>query len=299
LFVLAGGGMALALGLAASEPEAARGADAAHASGTFHTVLPGENLWGIARRYGVTVEEIVRVNDLPDAARVASGERLVIPTPTEEPPDLPPVSLPGPLLEEGLKLPRVDEARSDAAFERFREQLLEAARSRDKSFLLGVLDPDVVSDFGTQGTGREAFLESWNSANRGGRLWNELIRTLALGGTFRGSGVQRLFCAPYVYTTFPPTLDPARYAAIAGEKVRMRAGPDPDAEILRELSYDVVRVLGSANANRGSERWSRIRLASGTEGYVSARWVRGPNDFHVCFRETPLGWTMWLLSAGH
>lgn len=40
-----------------------------------HTVSPGETLFSLARRYGTTVEAVVRLNRLPDAA-IRVGQRL-------------------------------------------------------------------------------------------------------------------------------------------------------------------------------------------------------------------------------
>jgi len=47
--------------------------------GTWHVVRPGETLWRIAHRYGVTVEEIARANGISDPSRVRAGRRLFIP----------------------------------------------------------------------------------------------------------------------------------------------------------------------------------------------------------------------------
>jgi membrane-bound lytic murein transglycosylase D len=48
------------------------------AAGRSHRVEPGESLWGIARRYGVSTEEIRKANGL-EGDRVRIGETLVIP----------------------------------------------------------------------------------------------------------------------------------------------------------------------------------------------------------------------------
>jgi lipoprotein NlpD len=49
------------------------------AAGTFHTVRPGETVWDLARRHGLSVEEIVEVNGLPSADEVAAGQVLFLP----------------------------------------------------------------------------------------------------------------------------------------------------------------------------------------------------------------------------
>lgn len=46
----------------------------------IEVVNPGESLWAIARRYGVTVDDIVRINEIDEPARLAVGQALLIPT---------------------------------------------------------------------------------------------------------------------------------------------------------------------------------------------------------------------------
>ena len=45
-----------------------------------HVVAPGETLFGIAMRYGVSVERLAQVNGLSSTSYVLTGQRLVIPT---------------------------------------------------------------------------------------------------------------------------------------------------------------------------------------------------------------------------
>ncbi|GAB4518746.1 MAG: hypothetical protein OHK0046_26750 [Anaerolineae bacterium] len=44
-----------------------------------HVVQPGENLYRIALRYGVSQDELARANNITDASRIFSGQTLVIP----------------------------------------------------------------------------------------------------------------------------------------------------------------------------------------------------------------------------
>jgi LysM repeat protein len=48
---------------------------------TTHIVQPGENLYLIAEFYGVTVQDLVRANDIPNANRIWAGQMLIIPAP--------------------------------------------------------------------------------------------------------------------------------------------------------------------------------------------------------------------------
>lgn len=54
-------------------------ASAGRDHGFEHVVERGETLYSIARRYGVAVDVLQRVNDLDDPSRLAAGQRLWIP----------------------------------------------------------------------------------------------------------------------------------------------------------------------------------------------------------------------------
>lgn len=46
----------------------------------IHVVMPGESLWQIANRYGVSADETAEINGLPDPSRLVIGQALVIPS---------------------------------------------------------------------------------------------------------------------------------------------------------------------------------------------------------------------------
>lgn len=47
--------------------------------GVYHQVKTKETLWRIAKTYGVSMESVVRVNRLPDATKINTGQFLFIP----------------------------------------------------------------------------------------------------------------------------------------------------------------------------------------------------------------------------
>jgi LysM repeat protein len=65
-------GVVLALSLTLVAPAFAQGT-------TIHIVQPGENLFRIALRYGVTVDALAEVNGLSNISRIYVGQRLTIP----------------------------------------------------------------------------------------------------------------------------------------------------------------------------------------------------------------------------
>lgn len=60
-----------------AKPAATPAAGAATAQ--THTVVSGETAWSIARKYGVSVQELARANGLSDAMNVRIGQKLTVP----------------------------------------------------------------------------------------------------------------------------------------------------------------------------------------------------------------------------
>lgn len=58
---------------------AAGGQQAAGTAAAVHTVAAGETAWSVARRYGITVQDLARANGLPETMTVRAGQRLAIP----------------------------------------------------------------------------------------------------------------------------------------------------------------------------------------------------------------------------
>jgi len=47
--------------------------------GLYHKVDKGQTLWRISKFYNVPIEDIVKINRIPDAAQISSGQMLFIP----------------------------------------------------------------------------------------------------------------------------------------------------------------------------------------------------------------------------
>lgn len=84
---------------------------------------------------------------------------------------------------------------------------------------------------------------------------------------------------PYPFVSPPARNGPAVTADVAplggwayatDSGIRLRAAPDTDADVLRELgSRDRLRLMGAASGS-----WYRVRLGDGSVGYVASRFVR-------------------------
>ncbi|HPL82810.1 MAG TPA: LysM domain-containing protein, partial [Candidatus Omnitrophota bacterium] len=44
--------------------------------GIYHNVEKGETLWRISKRYGVDLEELVKVNRIADSTAIETGQRI-------------------------------------------------------------------------------------------------------------------------------------------------------------------------------------------------------------------------------
>jgi tetratricopeptide (TPR) repeat protein len=83
--------VALAGALAWSPPTLAFAADA-EATGApskilvYHTIEPGETIWEIANRYGSSVADVIRENEIEDTRKIWAGTRLRIPFPSDADP---------------------------------------------------------------------------------------------------------------------------------------------------------------------------------------------------------------------
>ncbi|MBI4300495.1 MAG: LysM peptidoglycan-binding domain-containing protein [Chloroflexi bacterium] len=60
-----------------SQPKAA--APTATVEGTVYTVQGGDTLFGIAQKFGTTVEAILKANDLSSPDKLSIGQKLTIP----------------------------------------------------------------------------------------------------------------------------------------------------------------------------------------------------------------------------
>ncbi len=48
-------------------------------AGNFHKVLKGETLWRISKKYHVDIEELARLNHIPDTTSIETGQLIMIP----------------------------------------------------------------------------------------------------------------------------------------------------------------------------------------------------------------------------
>src|SRR5215207_5139375 len=80
-------------------------------------------------------------------------------------------------LAQETKLPLVDEAAGDASWLQFKKRLQAAIQSRDKQFLLSILDKNVRNQ-GEKGRGVAQFRRQWELDTADTPVWRELHAAL-------------------------------------------------------------------------------------------------------------------------
>jgi hypothetical protein len=193
----------------------------------------------------------------------------------------------------------VDEAKKDASFYAFRALLIEAAKRRDAKHVLSIVAPDIKNSFGEDG-GIEEFKKEWKLESAESPFWDEFLPVITNGGQFVEAGKNKLFFAPYSFTSFPEDLDAFTYGVIFGQNVNLRAAPDLKAEVRGQLSYNVVEILNPAEDEENPEKasWHEVKTLGGKRGFVSARYVRRPVDYRAGFQKIGGKWKMTVFIAG-
>lgn len=214
--------------------------------------------------------------------------------------EIPPIEYPDLGGPGDRKLYPIDEAIQNTDFEKFRDELVDAAQRRDLDFLKEHTDDNVRYTFGENDT-IEGFLREWHldSNPEESEFWGELIQVLELGGTFDG---REGFTAPYVYSQFPEDIDAFQHVVIVDEKVKVYAQPDIKSEIQGTLTYSIVRLLEPDAQPRteegGSGLWLKVQTFSGHSGFILAKYARSPIGYRARWKNVNGTWRMVFFVAG-
>ena len=161
---------------------------------------------------------------------------------------------------------------------------------KDEATVLAIVDPTVRINFGDSG-GAQAF-KAQVIGNRNEDFWGEFGTILRLGGRFRANDA---FDAPYTFSAWPEHLDSFECLAITGGRVRVRAAARPDARIVTQVDFAIVRANPPKADTPG---WRGIELPDGRAGFVSSRYVRSPIDRRALFQFHDGRWWLMAYVAG-
>ena len=194
-----------------------------------------------------------------------------------------------------------DEASKDRSFKRFRDRLIRTVNNKNRRQLLAATDKDIKIGFGVE-QGIEDFKKMWNLNRANSPLWKELLTVLEKGGKFLGTGRDKIFCAPYLFTAFPEGVDEFENQAIFGSNVNLRTKPNLNSEVITQLSYNIVKFDYNNSVTTTTDPnqiiWAKVTTLGGKSGFVSADYVRSPIDFRACFMKKRGVWKMTAFVAG-
>lgn len=188
-----------------------------------------------------------------------------------------------------------DNASTDPSFEEFRRRLAAAVRAKDEAQLLALIDPNIRTSFGDSG-GLAAFRGDWDPSAPGSRIWTELGKVLALGGTFRGEEPNRSFWAPYVYSTWPDSVDAFQYVAAVRRDVPIRTERSPAAPVIETVSWAILELM--PRSSPGDGEWVHVKSPAGKAGWVLAADVHSPVGYRAGFAKSGGDWKMNAFVAG-
>ena len=224
--------------------------------------------------------------DAPPAATASQADALAEATALPDTSDL---GLPTARHPEAGKVYPVDEAPRYPALVRFRKTLFDAVDRRDTAALKDLLSPDIQIGFGGDND-VEAFFDRWNLRRHPttSDLWPTLDDALRGGGLVTADGG---FAFPAAAQLWDGD-DPYAGIVITGQGVNVRAGPSLSADILAQVSYDVLerlppredgggepRVIGTTRIGDRDYAWTEIVLPDGRSGWVSDKFVASPVGF--------------------
>jgi hypothetical protein len=200
--------------------------------------------------------------------------------------------------ETGQRLLSVDEANQDGSFAKYREQLIWAIESKSEKDLLPMLDSNIRLSFGGSG-GLADFKKMWKPQDKNSPLWPKLEWVVRHGGSFRGTGANRMFWAPYVYSNWPENgPEPFEYGAIVGSKVQVLETSKKSSKPIATLDHHFVKVIDGGHLKEKSPAFVKIQTPSGKTGYVRSSEIRSQLDYRAGFDKRSGKWKMTAFIAG-
>ena len=213
--------------------------------------------------------------------------------------------------QENIIIPR-DETSKDPSLSAFVARLKKAITTRDGTWIRSVLDKDVMSSLGDE-PGIESFWLYWSPDNDSTDFWPYLDRVVRMGGVFLHDTADHTgkyqFVFPYAYDIdLKAEDDYFLIGAITGKNVNLRAAPSTEAEILGQLTYDIIvfmfeddEVSSNVNMNEfGDPEWYLVTTYDKTmRGWVNWKYVysiTGPRLF--LFKDKKGAWKISAFVAG-
>ena len=198
-------------------------------------------------------------------------------------------------------LPR-DEYKKDSSLAEFVDKLKIAIKSKNKQFIISVLDKDIKNSFGGD-DGIEEFKQMWTFNSSNSDLWKTMEKIINYGGVFINTKESRhQFVFPYIFTLdLKNSDDYFSVMVVTIGKLKVKEKPDLNSKIVGELSYDVVWTEYSDEFRPliEAEGWTYIRtLDKKIIGYVQSEYLYSPIGYRMFLDKIDNKWRITSLVAG-
>lgn len=193
----------------------------------------------------------------------------------------------------------VDEASKDAAFLKFRTELIAAVEKKDEAALMKFVAADIRNSFGGDG-GTAEFKETWHPEKADSPVWAALSLTLSLGGSFLS---KTEFEAPYVASKFPESdsFDAFDVVVVVKDGAVMRAAAKADAAVVRTLDHDILNAPNGPSKfqhEATADDWVEVSDVARNKGFVLLSDVRTAVDYRATFERKGGKWKLASFLAG-
>jgi len=233
---------------------------------------------------------------------IAAPGPLKVPIATETSPPAPSVEASAPAEPSGIaasatpspsgrlaSYPPRDECAKVPGFPAFRDKLFAAAKARDAAAVVALADPAVHLDFGG-GAGTEELAK--RLADPKAPLWGEIAALDGLGCAVDGP----VATGPWIFARLPDTVSDASATMLGlGSELALRDKPALASKPRRTLAWPLLELTSGFDPKA---RFSQVRLADGTRGYVETARLRSLLDYRLVAERKGSAWAITALIAG-
>lgn len=243
---------------------------------------------------------LVPVAPSPSADPGDGASAIPIDAPSAQPtlslalPDITPVPRPSPTtapaqVAEAKFAPRDDCAKLPG-WPEFRDKLAKAVADKDGHAFADLAARDIKLDYGG-GSGRAELRKRLADPRPG--LWRELAQVLPLGC----ADANGILSMPWYFWNLPTDIDADTAMLVTGDKVPLRAKPDPAARVLATLDWPIV-TLPSGKFDPAA-KYTPVRTRAGkVDGYVLTAKLRSVLAYRLIAEQQGGKWRLTAFTAG-
>ncbi|AKD02194.1 hypothetical protein POKO110462_20805 [Pontibacter korlensis] len=198
-------------------------------------------------------------------------------------------------------LPAPDQPNADSELAAYLQKLQQAVKAHSTGELKELLSPDIRTGFDGSG-GWSSFTKQWNPEDAHSEVWLLLEHMTRLGGDYPVENNQDLYALPYVYSSWPDSLDAFTHIAVTNPSTILRQEPAANAPAACTLSQVILKADPNKSypLDKQQKEWWHVQTADGElQGYLYHTDVYSPVGYRAIFSKNKQGqWQMTALVAG-